>query len=341
MRLTGALILLAGLALAQPAAAVNIYSRINVTFDPSLNLTLAQQSDLTSSVAAHMASRIAVTEDWRCVKPPSVTPPDIKQEAIPSQPGNQLYEVIKLDVKVLGGSISTMLSRQTDVGRYTTLASNGLPLDISGLGRGDALEHKIADLLALAVDSTMLQAHPCGRWTGKIEFREERTDESHSEMWDTSNHRLLDITITLDNQGVATAHTHLEQKETSEGRRFVRANGVTSLVRDSWQTTTVNGDGDTKANVGVSVIPQTKTYSISASFQPITAHKHTEGCSRNPPVPCRPSDLDFAVTWDGSGSLGGTLDDPKHLHGKIPLIDRKSDTTTETQTEEWDLKWEP
>jgi hypothetical protein len=320
----------------QPAAAVLIYSRISVTFDPSLGLTATQQDDLKSSVAANMESRIAVTEGWQCIQPPSVAAPDVKNEGIPSQQGKQIYEVIKLEVSVLGGSISTRLGRQTAVASYTVLASYNLPLDVLG-GRGAALEGKLADLMAHAVDSTLSQAHPCGRWTGTIEFREEENNENHSEMSDLTNHRLVDITITQNNQGIATAHTHAEQRANSEGRRRVFSNGAVSIVKDSWQTTTVKGDDDSSASINVVVDDMHLNFTVFVNFSPITAHKHVEGCSRNAPLPCLPSDQDFLVTFGWPTTIGGQLEDPKHLQGKVPLMD--NGTTTAFQ--KYDLQWEP
>jgi hypothetical protein len=334
-----ALVLLVVVALPQPSAAVQIYSRISTVFDPALDLTPAQQNDLTSAVAAHMASRIAIAENWKCVLPPSVKPPDTKQEAVFSQTDNQLFELITMGVKVTASGVSATIWRKTNVGRETSLASYGLPLNLSSLGHGADLEGKLADLLALAVDAAMSQAHPCGRWTGKIEYRAERTDEFHNDLSDSSHHRLLDITIKLTNQRVATATTHLEERGTSEGRIRAFMDGAVTIVRNSWQTYTTNGDGVTRATVGVSTVPQTKTYTVSVSFLPITAHKHVEGGARGEP-PSSPSDVDFAVPWDGSTNIGGSLDDPKHLHGRISLIGRKTETMTETQTEEWDLQWE-
>jgi len=332
-------VVLIGLALTPRLSAVNIYSRVSVTLDSSLDLTPAQRDDLASAVAAHMASRIAVTEGWKCVQPPSVKPPDSKEEAIFAQADNQLFEIVTLQVNVTRSEIHAGIWRKTAPGRETSLASYSLPVDVPGLGQRDALEGKLADLLSLAVDAAMSQAHPCGRWTGQVEYRARRTGEAHTDMSDASSHRSLDITIKLTNQGNATAHAHLEERGTSEGRIRAFVDGATTIVRNSWQTWSSDGDGVTRATVRVMTVPENKTYTIWVSIQPITARKHVEGGARNSP-PSHPSDVEFAVTWPGTGYLQGKLDDPVHLHGKITLIDRKTDTTTETEVEEWDLQWE-
>ena len=353
-----ALVLLAAWVLPHPsAAAVQIFSRITTNFDPSLGLTPAQQADLSSAIAAQVASRIAVTEDWNCVKPPSVKPPAPKNEGIPAQiatppPGlklgaipsptdNQLYEIIELDVGVKAGGINVGIwrDRGNDYNGNTTLASFGLPLNISDLGQGDALEAKLADLLALAVDSAMVQAHPCGRWTGKIEYRNERTTGSHTKWEDRSFHSLLDITITFTNRREAAAHTHLDEKSTSESRVTASTGDTSDPVPDSWGKITTKGDGDTKATYRVAIVPETKTYTISVSVPPITAHTHGEVGGRASP-PRTTSDFDHAVQWYQT-DLAGRLDDPKHLHGRNPLVDSKTETETKTATEEWDLQWEP
>lgn len=351
------LFLLAALALPRPAAAVQIFSRVRVSFDSSVGLTPAQQNDLTSSIGAHMASRIAVTEDWNCVKPPSVTPPASKNEGIPAQiatppPGmklgsipsptdNQLYEIIELDVGVKAGGMNVGIWRDggNDYNGRTTLASFGLPLNVSDLGHGDALEAKLADLLAEAVDAAMLQAHPCGRWTGKIEYRNERTTGSHSKWQDSSFHSLLDITITITNRREAAAHTHLDERSTSESRVTAPTGDTAEPVPDSWGKITTNGDGDTRATYRVAIVPETKTYTISVSVPPITAHTHGEVGGRASP-PRTTSDFDHAVPWYQTDLAGG-LDDPKHLHGRKSLVDSKTETETKTAIVEWDLQWEP
>jgi hypothetical protein len=86
-------------------------------------------------------------------------------------------------------------------------------------------------------------------------------------------------------------------------------------------------------------VPEKKAYAIVVWMQAISAHKHVEGGARNSP-PRSPSDLDFAVIWDAPPILQGPLDDPTHLHGKLTLMDRKTDITTETEVIEWDHQWE-
>jgi len=214
--------------------------------------------------------------------------------------------------------------------------SRGFMKFFYGMNGADRAQEEVdayeAEIKVLQAEITKLEATCGSNWSGKIEIRNEQEDfERHFDLGDESGHYLSFTTITV-SDGIGVAHIHLEESGTQETRHKVANNGVVTTEKDYSQKYTLNADGDTPAEVRVSLQEDDGTYSISIkSDSGVRTTMHSEECHRDD---CVSKDTELPPSFPAANMpLEGKLTDPKNLQGAPPPLHLGPITETAT----WDL----
>jgi len=240
---------------------------------------------------------------------------------------------LKLTVQKTGDAIDAYLTGTQGEG-WTAVASSQVMINTQSLADLASLKQAAVS----AVEQTLSKVHPCGAWSGTINYVIDVTaPDINEQMRNYTGHGRYETTVFL-NRGIAGVTRSANVKSDLVLRQRARAGGATTIIQSGTDKIEGSANGSSPATVDVAIRRDSGTYQIVPSWLEAAAGSlHRVTCDREN---CTTHDENFDADQARQMAIVGKLEDPNHLHGtktEQTSIMRDSINGAQTLTITWDL----